>query len=266
MLGLRRFVEGLDEEELQGHVTAVPILNLASFHARTPFVVPHDGLNLNRCFPGDASGSFTERLARAAFDEVIRSADAVVDLHCGDQVEALEPFTLYDASTVEAEARAMASAYGLPYCIRAGRSDSPVAGTSSAACADIAVPAITAEAGGCGVVDEASVQAHVDGLHRLFTHLGMLPATVEPAPAPEELTRFVWLRSVNAGWWTPAVPAGRRVTAGARLGTVAPLVGTEPFDAEDIVAPDDGIAIFVTTSPAVAAGGLLLGLGLGLGG
>jgi predicted deacylase len=262
MLGLHRFLTGLDEVELEGHITAVPIVNLASFRTRTPFVVPHDGLNLNRSFPGNPAGSFTERLAMTVFDQLVRPADAFIDLHCGDQVEALAPFTLYDASDVEAEARALSFAYGLPYSIRMERSDAPIAGTSSAAAAEIGIPAITAEAGGCGRVDETSVQAHVDGLRRVFAHLGMLPAAHAPSRPPEELSRFAWLHSINAGWWTPAVSIGERVATGALLGMVSPLLGDVPFDDEQIVGPAPGVAIFITVSPAVTAGGILLGLGV----
>ena len=53
--------------ELRGRVRAVPVLNLPAFRARSPFVVPDDGKNLNRCFPGDASGTLAERLAYDTF-------------------------------------------------------------------------------------------------------------------------------------------------------------------------------------------------------
>jgi predicted deacylase len=260
MLGLRRFLAGLDARQLRGRVVAVPIANLAAFEDRRPFTVPHDDLNLNRQFPGDPGGSFTPRLARLLFDEVIRQSDAVVDLHCGDQVEALEPFALYDASPVEEASRALAVAYGLPYAIRSQRSDSPIAGTSSAAAAEIGVPAITAEAGGCGLVDEASVQAHVDGLYRVFAHLGVLPPAVAPAPVPPtELHRFVWLRAPQPGWWEPRVAVGSDVAAGDTLGTVSSLVGDEEAV---ITAPEAGVPLFITTSPATVSDGLLLGLGV----
>jgi uncharacterized protein len=266
MLGLRRFLESLDESELQGHITAVPIVNLASFHSRTPFVVPHDGKNLNRCFPGSATGSFTDRLAYEVFEQVIRPADYALDIHCGDQVEALAPFSLYDASieATETQARELALAYGLPYLIRVERSDSPIAGTSSASAAQAGIPSITAEAGGCGLVEEDAVQAHVDGLRRVFAHLGLLPAPSETpaAQAPEELGHFVWLRSTHAGWWSPAVSVGDHLAAGDLIGTVRPLLGGEQFETEEIVASEAGVPIFITTSPAVAADGLLLGVGV----
>ncbi|MCU1492491.1 MAG: putative succinylglutamate desuccinylase / aspartoacylase family [Acidimicrobiaceae bacterium] len=260
MLGLRRFLAHVDESQLQGRILAVPIANLASFESRTPFVVPHDGLNLNRCFPGDPAGSFTERLAHQLFDTVIRPSDYLVDLHAGDQVEALEPFTLFDASDVEERSRAIAHAYGLPYSIRAERSASPVAGTSSAAAAEVTIPAITAEAGGRGLVDEISVELHLNGIRGVLASLGILPASL-PAPLPPiELSRWVWLRSPSSGWWSPTVAAGDRVSADEIVGTVSSLLGREVVE---IRAPESGVPLFVTTSPAVAADGLLLGLGIG---
>jgi len=43
----------------------------------------------------------------------------------------------------------------------------------SAAAAEIGIPAIIAEAGGCGLVEPAAVNAHVRGLDRVLALLGM---------------------------------------------------------------------------------------------
>jgi predicted deacylase len=260
ILGLRRFLATLDEDTLEGRVVAVPIANLASFAARTAFVVPHDGLNLNRCFPGNPRGSFTERLAYELFETVIRPSDYHVDMHAGDQVEALEPFTIFDESSVEEQSRRLAHAYGLGYSIRTARSASPVAGTSSAAAAEAGIPAITAEAGGCGLVDEHSVMLHVNGVQRVLETLGLLPVSLPAPPPPVELARWVWLRAATEGWWAPAVAVGEHVGIGSTVGTVSSLYGDE---VEQIRAPEAGVPLFITTSPAVAVEGLLLGLGVG---
>ncbi len=58
-----RFMRSLDVAELRGSITAVPVVSMTSFRARTAFVVPEDGKNLNRCFPGDPSGTFSDALA-----------------------------------------------------------------------------------------------------------------------------------------------------------------------------------------------------------
>jgi len=52
---------------------------------------------------------------------------------------------------------------------------------------------------------------------------------------------------------------GDSVAEGRALGTVSSIDGTQTL--ETITAPADGVCIFVTSSPAVAADGLLLGLG-----
>jgi uncharacterized protein len=121
MAAVRHWIRALAGRELRGSVRAVPVLNLPAFRARSPFVVPDDGKNLNRCFPGDPSGTVADRLAHAAFIQLIEGSDALVDAHAGDMVEALEPFALYDAGASEDRARELAAAYGLGYVIRRSR-------------------------------------------------------------------------------------------------------------------------------------------------
>ncbi len=264
MAAVRQWSASLAGRNLRGRVTVVPVLNLPAFQARSPFVVPEDGKNLNRCCPGDPDGTLAERLAHATFPRVITGSDALIDAHCGDLPEALEPFTLYEAGPSEDKALALAVAYGLGYVIRQepgpGRA---VGGTTSAAAAEVGIPAITAEAGGCGLIEQAAVDLHVRGLDRVLTALGMdgSPAAAGGAleAAPTVLSRFIWLRSEAAGWWQPAVSPGESVTDGQLLGTVSTLDDAEAL--QSIHAPAAGVPMFITSSPAVEADGLLLGLG-----
>ena len=262
MAAVRQWTAGLAERELRGRVRAVPVLNLPAFAARSPFVVPDDGKNLNRCFPGSPDGTLAEQLAFDTFTQLITGSDALVDAHCGDLVEALEPFALYEGGPAEAKARELATAYGLGYVIRQEPGpDRTVAGTTSSAAAEIGIPAITAEAGGCGLVQRHPVSQHLSGLNRVLATLGM---TDEPdgeaAPAPPRyLSRFIWLRCADAGWWEPAVQTGEAVSEGQLLGTVSSLDGGDVL--ETITAPAAGVPLFLTSSPAVATDGLLLGLG-----
>ena len=260
MAGVRRWTRSLQARELRGRVRAVPVLNLPSFVARTPFVVPDDGKNLNRCFPGDASGTLAERLAYDTFQQLITGSDALIDAHCGDMVEALEPFTLYETGPAEAKAEQIALAYGLGYVIRQKPGpDRAVGGTTTSAAAAIGIPAITAEAGECGLVQEHAVAAHVRGLDRVLATLGMTDGHAADGRPPTNLTRFLWLRCEKAGWWEPAVRTGEHVAEGQVLGTVSTLDGGEVL--QTINAPAAGVPMFITSSPAVADDGLLLGLG-----
>jgi predicted deacylase len=255
-----RFMRSLDPAGLHGSVIAAPVANPDSYFRRTPFVSPADGKNLNRCFPGDPAGSYSDALAHVLIERFVRGSDALVDLHGGDMVEALEPFSLYDASPVEDASRGLAEAFGLPWMVRSTRSDAPIAGTTSGAAADLGIRAIIAEVGGRGLLEEEAIAAHLRGLARVVAHLGMTPTVPPPEPAAPArmVNRFVWLRCANAGWWQPSVATGRLVRRGEQLGAVHDLHGEE---LERIDAPDDGVILFLTSSPAVTADGLLLGLG-----
>ena len=257
-----RFMRALDPGELRGSVLAAPVANPGSYFGRTPFVSPADGKNLNRCFPGDPAGSYSDALAHVLIERYVRGSDALVDLHGGDMVEALEPFSLYDASPVEAASRGLAEAFGLPWIVRSTRDSAPIGGTTSQAAAELGIPAVIAEVGGRGLLEQDAIETHLRGLGRVLTHLGMTAGPIPPAPPPPPVRavhRFVWLRCTHAGWWQPAVAAGDMVPAGARLGTVHDLHGDE---LERIDAPQDGVVLFLTSSPAVIADGLLLGLGV----
>src|SRR5581483_12146325 len=93
-----RFCRQLDPAKLRGRLVALPVVNLPAFWERTPFVCPRDGKNPNRVFPGDANGTFSEALAHHLFETVIRRGEYLVDLHCGDMVEDLMPFSLAQRS------------------------------------------------------------------------------------------------------------------------------------------------------------------------
>jgi len=67
------------------------------------------------------------------------------------------------------------------------------------------------------------------------------------------------VRCADEGWWEPAVGPGEPVARGQVLGTVSSLDGARLL--QTITAPAAGVPLFVTSSPAVAADGLLLGLG-----
>jgi predicted deacylase len=234
-------------------------VSMPSFRARVAFTMPQDGKNLNRCFPGSYDGTFSEVLARFVFDELIAPSDALLDLHGGDMVEALEPFSLYEESPVEPQARDMAVAYNLPYVVRSAPAEAPIGGTTSAAAAAAGVPGAIVEVGGCGLLEEAAVHAHLSGICNVLRQLGMFEGDVTPPRADmRSVGRFVWLRSKEEGWWEPSVKAGDEVQAGSTIGTVQTLFGET---IEDVKAPEDGVVLFLTSSPAVDAEGLLLGLG-----
>jgi predicted deacylase len=241
-----RVMRELDASQLSGSITAVPVVSMESFTQRSAFVVPADGKNLNRTFPGDPDGTYTEKLAHDIFTTLIEPADVLLDLHGGDLVEALEPFALYcnDAS------RDLALAFGLPYVVD---STASLAGMT----ASVAKQGVIAEAGGAGQLEERAVEQLTSGVRNALRYLEMLPGQANE-PRSITIASFEWLYSTPAGFWVADIQTGERATTGQKLGEIRDLYGDVQ---QTIQAPADGVVLFLTTSAAVAENGLLLGLG-----
>ena len=162
-----RLGQVLDPKKISGTVILMPVLNLPAFRARTPFVCPIDNVNPNRVFPGDQSGSSSEQMTHALINEFVVHADAYVDLHGGDIPEALVPFVIcrseagladFKPRDVAARSKEIAMAFGLPYVLTVSKPVQPSNGQSSyAAAADKGIPAVLAEAGGVGQMQEEAV-------------------------------------------------------------------------------------------------------------
>jgi predicted deacylase len=254
---VREFVRDLDAGAVTGRILVVPVVNVPGFWARAPFVVPADDKNLNRHFPGDPGGTFTEVLAHHVFTTFVLGSDYLVDMHAGDVPESLEPFTIFEESPVEAASNDLAVAYGLGHIVRQAAAARTVAGSTCAAAADAGIPAIIAESGQNGLLDRAAIDRHVAGLTNLARTVGVLDGEPWPVRDARRHEGWHWLRTDRAGWWQPAVTVGESVPAGGLLGTVSDVWG-EVF--AEVRAPEPGTPLFLTSSPAVSADGLLLGL------
>ena len=180
---------------------------------RTIYVNPIDGHNLNRQFPGDPTGSPTQRLAHWLTTEVIAGSDVFVDMHCGDMNEALVSFTGIEDTgdaAVDARSRELAEAYGLRYLLIG-----PSPGTTTTAAATLGIPAVLGEVGGQGRWPAEDVALHAAGFRRLLRAAGLITdAPDEPAFTTELLPTEAWMRATTTGYWHPSVGVGDRVEQG----------------------------------------------------
>ena len=284
-----RLGKTLDPKKISGTVILMPVLNLPAFRTRTPFVCPIDNVNPNRVFPGDPRGSYSEQMTHACINEFVVHADAYVDLHGGDIPEALVPFVICRAGNDEVakKSKAIAIAFGLPYVLTVSKPVQPSKGhragagglSSYAAAADKGIPAILAEAGGVGQMQEEAVSLLVNGVVNVMRHLGMIEdakfeshiansetnskpkpkKTARSAVATTVLTKFDWLYTKSTGVWYPKVAQGDAVREGEQIGTLGDLFGDT---LEEIVSPVNGVVLFLTISPSVLENGLLMGIGV----
>jgi predicted deacylase len=252
-----RLARELEPHELRGTVVVVHPVNLPAFQARQQYVVPQDGKNLNRQFPGRALGTVSERMAHVLMSEIVHRVDAWVDLHGGDIHEALIPFTIYSdvaAEGVVADSRAMAEVYGIEYVLASAK----VKGGTYSAAAQAGVPCILAEAGQLAQLDEASVHVHLRGCRNVLKHLGSLAGEREPVPPIRLLRSFEWLFSGQTACWYPTVEIGQRVEEGQVVGVVRDYFGGT---LEEYRAPASGVVLFLVTSLAINEGDPLMAVG-----
>ena len=295
-----RLRKTLEPKKISGTVILMPVLNLPAFRTRTPFVCPIDNVNPNRVFPGDPRGSYSEQMTHACINEFVVHADAYVDLHGGDIPEALVPFVICRAGNGEVakKSKSIAMAFGLPYVLTVSKPVQPSKGQSSyAAAVDKGIPAILAEAGGVGQMQEEAVALLSRGVINVMRHLEMIESVADvTATANDEarmtndernpkseiqsiprravvtaktsavdtaastlLTRFEWLYTKSTGVWYPKVAPGDALREGEQIGTVGDLFGDT---LEEIVSPVNGVVLFLTINPSVLENGLLMGIGV----
>ncbi len=254
--GARRLGMSVDPATMHGSIVVVPVMNTTSFFARSIYTSGLDANNLNRMFPGNASGEPAERLADWLFRTIISPADFFVDMHGGDMIEALVPFAIYletENKAVETASRDMANAYGIEIVIRGA-----TPGSAYGAATQAGIPAIIAEIGGQGLWNDQLAGEHAEGARRVLRHLGVLPGGEPPATPHRSLETNAWMRAHHTGLLHPSVSIGETVRKGQTVGNVIDYFGRE---LEQLTAVEDGDILFLVTSLAINEGDPILAIG-----
>ena len=245
----------LEPSQVSGRLILVPMLNVSSFYERLPFVVKEDGKNLNRMFPGDPQGSYSQQLAAQIRRELHAKADYLIDIHSGDAPELVMPFVYYPALArpeVLAESQRMCRAMSVA-CRVASTS---MVGTSGTAAA-IGTPAILIERGGqsgCSPEDQA---AYREDLLSILAELGCLERPVTGNPRQMDITETAYYDAEANGCWHLLRQPGEEFQAGECLGLLTDFFGTV---LQEITAPWDGFVLYGTVALGVRAGDSLLAL------
>jgi predicted deacylase len=238
-------------EEIKGTLLVLPTLNVRAFKTRSIYVMPEDGRNLNRMFPGTPDGTVSERFAHWLVTSVYSQADAYIDLHSGDLDEALVPFSIFPNGS--APSKALATAFGLPISVAAGGE-----GYSINAAHRVGVPSIIAEVGGNGLWNEALVAEMTAGIERVMRHLGMFTGPVKPAP--QKVPRFytMWVPKAPCdGLWYPTKELNEPVRSGEVIGEIMDVFGAVRAT---IRSEKEGFLLYRLTSLSVNEPEALLGV------
>lgn len=224
-----RTLRDLDPAQLRGTVIATPVVNMAMFESRTPFVSPIDGLNLNTIAPGRRDGTMSEILADVLLNEVIGAAQYYIDLHGGDFGEALLPFVAgVVTGNVDRDRRAevLAHLYSPDVVVMSdGRTVFPFAGSIVHAAAHRGVVSLIAEAGGDGTMKEDDVQVHLRGIENVLRYLDMIDGEPRVLGARRRgIFQFV-IRATRSGLVRLKTDLGDRIAEGQPVAEICNVFG-----------------------------------------
>lgn len=255
-----RLAERVDARTLRGTISVIPVVNGPGYAERTESLCPVDGKNINFCFPGRPDGSFSEAIADAILTSWAEDATCLIDLHGGDLREEMSRFVVcqetgdpvFDRRNLD-----LARSFRSDFLVRL-RAPGGLPGRSCTARAARRQLAVFAEGGSHGLMPDADVEFHLDGVLGVAAELGMLGARPTPGYLPIELTQYRFLDAPAGGWCRTLVRAGDPVEAGTVLAEIRDSMG---LPRATLTAPESGYILWRVSHPIVQAGEAIVGLG-----
>lgn len=204
-IAVSRLARGLDPAKVQGRVIMIPALNMPAVLNDTR-LSPVDNRDMNRCFPGNPRGTFSEMLAHFVDTVVLPLVDISVDLHTaghsGDSALSTNMHYVADAELRE-RTMAAAAAFGAPYNVVFWGVDEGATLTSSVERRGIL--SLGTELGGWGRVNVEGVRIADRALTNILKHFGLVdgkPDTTQRDGSPG--TRHMMVRDAAGYSFAPA--------------------------------------------------------------
>jgi predicted deacylase len=250
---VQRVVPQLDPGDLAGTVLIVGVANYYAYQV-AQHRNPIDDTKLNRAYPGDDTGTTSERIAAATFDVATR-ADIALDLHQGSTSRMIEETRVRCGTrhTLHDECLELAKVFGCGYVLDQRGPD----GQLARAAPDEGVPTVDPELGGAVGWDEESIQTGVEGVFNVLRYYGFLDDTV----APRRQTRassFEQYGTPAGGLVTFHADLGDRVSSGDVLFEVTDVFGQQKAE---VTADSPGIFWRSRRLPHVATGEYVCSVG-----
>lgn len=175
---IRQLVPQLDPADIAGEILVVGVANYFGFQV-AEHRNPIDDTKLNRAYPGDESGTSSERIAAATFDVATR-ADLVLDLHQGSTSCMINETRVRCGTRhrIHKACLELAKVFGCGYILDLKGPD----GQLARAAPDEGIPTIDPELGGSVGWDETSIQKGVKGVFNVLYHYGFLEGDITTRP------------------------------------------------------------------------------------
>ena len=250
--------EMLKVQKIAGTVVIVKVVNRKAFEVRSGSESHEDGKNLNRVFPGDREGTWSERLAYAIEKELLSIADYYIDLHSGDSYEQLTPYVYYAgaaAKEVAEQSREMAQQADVPYMVG---SNVAMGGCYNYA-ASLGIPSILLERGQMGGWTKEESHSTRRDVRNILCHLGIYQGEKDYRNYyPLEVKDLCYQAANEQGLWYPCKKPGDMIQQGDILGVIKDYEGKI---LEVCKAEYGGVILYQTGSLQVQESGSVIAYG-----
>lgn len=235
---------GLDEGQLQrGSVLLVPVVNIQGFERKSRYLP--DRRDLNRSFPGGATGSGARRLAHTLFTEIVARSDFGVDIHTGSGHRMNFPNIRGDLQ--DEGVRRIATAFGTEVIIDGSGPKGSLRGAATKA----GCPTVVFEGGEIGKAEPGVIAVAERGVLNVLMELGMVDGDIVRPRHQVEARESTWMRSDFGGLLEFHVAPGDIVDEQQPIATCTDLLGVTVGTIRSRVS---GVVIGMTTSPTVTPG------------
>jgi predicted deacylase len=251
---IRQVLQRLDCMGVRGTIIAAPIVNIFGFIDQSRYLP--DRRDLNRSFPGSATGSLASRLAHLFMTEIVHRSTHGIDLHTASDHRINWPqirANLDDPATA-----AIAQAFAPPALIHANIRD----GSLREAAGKHGIPVLLYEAGEAMRFNQDAIHTGVTGILRVMAALQMCPPSpnLDPPTTPMvQAQKTKWIRASRSGLLRLHVELGSHVTKRQVVGIVADAFGEHP---SLVRATTTGIVIGYTQKPLVNQGDAIVHLAI----
>lgn len=250
--------EMLKVQKIAGTVVIVKVVNRKAFELRSGSDSHEDGKNLNRVFPGNREGTWSERLAYAIEKELLSIADYYIDLHSGDSYEQLTPYVYYAgaaAKEVAEQSREMAQQADVPYMVG---SNVAMGGCYNYA-ASLGIPSILLERGQMGGWTKEESHSTRRDVRNILCHLGIYQGEKDYRNYyPLEVKDLCYQAANEQGLWYPCKKPGDMIQQGDMLGVIKDYEGKI---LEVCKAEYGGVILYQTGSLQVQESGSVIAYG-----
>ena len=233
---------------LRGTLILTPVVNAYGFVSLSRYLP--DRRDLNRSFPGSATGSLASQLAHTFLSEIVKPAKYGIDLHSGAVHR--ENLPQIRADLEDPEVADMAREFGASIMLNANLRD----GSLRSSAKDLGCKILLYEASEALRFDEVAIRVGVNGILGVMRHVGMLPVS-KPKRSKVDPVRSDsshWLRAPIGGLMRAKKKLGDRVKTGETIAFISDPLGLVE---EPVIAKASGIVIGRSNLPVVNRGDAL---------